>query len=148
MFCWILYIQQLHVRVCNTGPTWLQGKFQKEIRRFYCGFSYRQLKLLLQLQQIIETSSVRTKSVTKINILQLRGHNIIIHQDEKKHVQIKHMVGTATFHIAMKFQGLLSAVMKSVKSIQDHVVKNVMCIYLFQKLRIASNIFIGYKYSF
>lgn len=57
-------------------------------------------------------------------------------------MQIKDTAGTTVFRTVMTYQGLVSAVMKTVNKIQKHVVKNVICIYVSQKLLIALNIFI------
>lgn len=58
------------------------------------------------------------------------------------------MMNTTTFHTAMAIQDHVSVVLKTVKDIQKHVVKNVMHIYVPQQLRIALNIFIVNNYNF
>lgn len=45
-------------------------------------------------------------------------------------MEINNMMGTTTFDTAMTFRGFVSAVVKTVKVIEKHVVKNVMGIYL------------------
>lgn len=59
--------------------------------------------------------------VTQVNVLQKGGQSITIYLQGKK-MQLKYMIGTTSFYTEMTFQGLVSSVMETLKSIQKRII--------------------------
>lgn len=81
-----------------------------------------------------------------VKLLDLREQNIT-NYDQGNKVQIKEMMGTITFNTEITFQGQVNAVMIVQKPFENMLGK-IICIYVYQKLRTAPNIFIVNKYSY